>query len=195
MRADLLLAAGLFLTAAPAGAQLAAGTFIAASSATISGNLGVGTDAAAAKVDLRGGSLTMDEALVEVFIGSATQTGSVTTGSVQVWSAVTGASVGFTLARTMTVRMQAHGAAYAAPGGHCGFRFTIDGTGQGNVSWGDVLVWSGTGNQWSTWVMEREAVLASGAHTITVQQVGNVASGCTSDPNDYSRARLWLYAR
>ncbi len=153
----------------------------------------MGTDSAASRLDVRGGSITVERGAVEVFLASATQTGSITTGGVQVWSPITGVTAGFNLPRAMVIHMRGHGAANPISGAHCGFRFMVDGVGQGNVSWGDTVFYATAG--WSSWSIEREVALASGVHTISMEQVSNVSAGCITSSNAYSATRLWIYAR
>ncbi len=189
----LLLAALVVLTAPPARAQFITKEYVQASSATITSKLGVGTGVVSTGIDVRGGSITMERYLVEVYLASATQTGNGTTVSASTWYDVPGAIAGFNLPRTMVVHMRAYGTANSTGGTHCGMRFNVDGTPYGDASWGDVIYFPNGG--WMAWTMEREVSLAAGSHQVRVQMIANFANGCLTYPDSYSAARLRISGR
>lgn len=133
---------------------------------------------------------------------SATQTGSwQATGGT--WNDIAGASVMATATGNATLEMQADGSVYGVagnqgPGGHCGFRFVVDGTPYGNATWGDRIVGcpaSGNGSTaswWCNWSMHRSLPVTAGSHTVQLQVAGwsGTTAGCGSDGGEYSVAKL-----
>jgi hypothetical protein len=172
--------------------------------ATSNGNIGVGTIAPTAKLDVRGGQATIEQFPVKVFMGMASQSAILDlTGAT--WTDVPSVTLTVTLPRTMNVLMEANGSVSATGAGttrstHCGFRFVINGTPEGNTSWGDVIVGASSPAEqnnhgwWTPWTMKRLKPLAAGTHTIKVQMTGWLGTDaiCHSDSTEFSRANLTL---
>lgn len=137
---------------------------------------------------------------------TGTQTGTWTATGLA-WKDISGASASFTLVGNTTLEMEADGAVYGIAGsnylgGHCGFRFVVDGTPYGNATWGDRIVGcpgsgnANTGAWWCNWSMRRSLQLMTGQHTVQLQVTGwsGTVAGCGSDGGDYSLAKVWILA-
>lgn len=139
-------------------------------------------------------------------IYTAQQTSNVDARGLQ-WTFVPGTTINFTLDRTSTIDLQAHGVieGFAASSGaptYCGFRFVVDNVPYGSSSYGDVLVGcstaGGTGGRWCPWTMSRVLRLNAGNHVATIQQTGSASvdtSGCLSSTNAYSATRFRVTVR
>ncbi len=135
-------------------------------------------------------------------IYTATQTGAWTATGAANWAAVAGATTTFSVSSNATLEMSADGSVYGIAGngylgGHCGFRFVVDGTPYGNGTWGDRIIGcpgsgnSNTGSWWCNWSMRRTLPVASGSHTVALEVTGwTPNSGCGSDGGEYSVAKL-----
>lgn len=101
---------------------------------------------------------------------SATSTGGVTSTN---WTTIPGLSVTFTLTDSAEVHMNANGSLRLISGYnfcHQSFRFLIDGAGQGDADYGQVI--EGTESNsvvWDGWSFGSSIVLAPGSHTVIVQ--------------------------
>jgi hypothetical protein len=139
-------------------------------------------------------------------IYTAQQTGTVDVRGLQ-WTFVPGTTINFTLDRSATIDLQAHGsiqgvAASGATATFCGFRFVVDNMPYGDSSWGDVIVGcsplGASGGWWCPWFMSRELELEAGAHVATVQQSGSSGtptSGCQTSASAYSATRFRISVR
>ena len=133
---------------------------------------------------------------------SATQTGAWTAQGAANWNNIAGATTTFTSSSTVTLELEADGSVYGIAGngyqgGHCGFRFVVDGSPYGNGSWGDRIVGcpgsgnSSTGSWWCPWSMRRTLQVPGGQHTVQVQVTGwQSQAGCGSDGGEYSVTKL-----
>lgn len=132
---------------------------------------------------------------------TATQTGSWTAVG-QAWAPIKGATSTFSVSSNATLEMSADGSVYGIAGngylgGHCGFRFVVDGTPYGHGTWGDRIVGcagsgnANTGSWWCNWSMRRTLAVASGSHTVALEVTGwTPAAGCGSDGAEYSVSKL-----
>lgn len=137
---------------------------------------------------------------------NATQTAALTVTGLN-WANVPGLSTSITLPAAATVDLEADGsvtgiAGSGYSGGHCGFRFVVDGSPYGNSSWGDRLIGcpassNSLGAWWCNWSMRRTLNLSAGTHAVLVQMTGwgGTAAGCASDGGEYSVGKLWAVAR
>ena len=143
-----------------------------------------------------------DSSITAVYTGTQTGSWSATGAN---WMDIKDANVTFNVTGVVFVEMQADGAVSGVAGssyqgGHCGFRFVIDGMPQGNATWGDRIVGcpgsgnGATGSWWCNWSMRRSTSLSNGMHTIQVQVTGwsGTVAGCASDGGEYSVAKLWV---
>ncbi|MCX6104442.1 MAG: hypothetical protein NTY08_01245 [Proteobacteria bacterium] len=133
-------------------------------------------------------------------VGHAVQSTDVSIAG-QSFTDLTGATLTFTLQRSMKVAMHGHGSVTGSGGTatytHCGFRFVIDGAGQGDGTWGDEIIGVGrTGHPgwFSSWSIGREVTLVAGTHSIKLQMTGWSGSdaACLNVANSYGAAQLWL---
>jgi len=155
---------------------------------TIRGNVGIGTTRPTAKLDVRGGNITVDGFPVCIFIGYAQQTTNITVSST--WADITGASLNFTLPNAKYVDCRAFGSV-PRPNFAVGFRFVIDNIPYGNQQFGEMSS-SGAG-AWDPWYMERIVPLASGSHNIKIQIRGESYEFLYYN-DEYFAARLFVQA-
>lgn len=140
-------------------------------------------------------------------VWTANQTGSLSVTGLS-WQTMAGPTLNFTLPAATTVDFTADGsvtgvAGSGYAGGHCGFRFVVDGTPYGNGTWGDRLVGcpgngsNPPGGWWCPWSMGRSIALNSGNHSVYLQMTGwsGTSAGCSVDGGEYSNARLYVLAR
>ncbi len=145
-----------------------------------------------------------DSSITSVYTGTQTGAWTAVGGT---WMDIKDANVTFNVTGVVFVELQADGSVSGVAGsgylgGHCGFRFVIDGVPQGNATWGDRLVGCpgggnpNTGSWWCNWSMRRSSSLSNGSHTIQLQVTGwtGTVAGCASDGGEYSVAKLWVLA-
>lgn len=137
---------------------------------------------------------------------NATQTAALTVTGLN-WTAIPGLTASISLPAAATVDMEADGsvtgvAGSGYTGGHCGFRFVVDGAPYGNSTWGDRIIGcpGGSNSQgawWCNWSMRRTFNLSAGVHAVSVQMSGwsGTVAGCALDGGEYSNAKLWAVAR
>lgn len=122
------------------------------------------------------------------------------------WVLIPGTTITTTFSAAQTVDLSADGsvtgvAGSGYTGGHCGFRFVVDGTAYGHGMWGDRIVGC-PGMQtlsawWCSWSMRRTLSLSSGSHSFWIEQTGwsGYNAGCSSDGQPYSAAKLSVLVR
>jgi hypothetical protein len=155
---------------------------------TIHGNVGIGTTQPTAKLDVRGGNITVDGFPVCIFIGYAQQTTDITVSST--WTDITGASLNFTLPNAKYVDCRAFGSV-PRPNFAIGFHFVIYNISYGDPSFGEMSS-SGAG-AWDPWYMERIVPLAAGSHNVKIQIRGEGYPFLYSNV-EYFAARLLVQA-
>jgi hypothetical protein len=121
------------------------------------------------------------------------------------WVSIPGASTTFTLAQGSVLDLEADGSVSGLGDashtyGHCGFRFVVDGTPQGDANWGDRIIGcavsnAGSSGWWCNWSMRRTLSVGGGMHTVALQMGGwsGTSAGCSSDGGAYSLAKLWVF--
>lgn len=119
---------------------------------------------------------------------SATNTGGVDSQS---WTTIPGLTVTFTLTDTAEVHMDANGSLRLNGGYnycHQSFRFVIDGTGQGDATYGQMIEGGEATNiVWQGWSFGMSTTLLPGSHTILVQTRDSL-----DPPSPTSRCRVCL---
>jgi hypothetical protein len=164
------------------------GESIPYNSLAVEGKIGIGTTQPVAKLDVRGGNITIDGFPVCIFIGYAQQTTNITVSST--WTDITGTSLNFTLPNAKYVDCRAFGSV-PRPNFAIGFRFVIDNIPYGNQQFGEMSS-SGAG-AWDPWYMERIEPLASGSHNIKIQIRGEGYEFSYYN-EEYFAARLFVQA-
>ena len=89
------------------------------------------------------------------------------------WTTIPGLTVSFTLTDSAEVHMDANGSLRLISGYnfcHQSFRFVVDGSGQGDPDYGQLIEGSESSSVvWDGWSFGSSITLAPGAHTVTVQ--------------------------
>ena len=97
------------------------------------------------------------------------------------WEVIPGLSPTITLANTALVHVLANGVqrtwGESSADAHVGYRFVINGVGQGDSTWGQRVIFTSVlAHRWTTWALSDSFFLSAGDYQIQVQAVSRGAS-------------------